>query len=74
MVLNFSEVNTKSSGKQNVLLLSMIQPVLETAKYDARKKTAVYKVYDYLQGGTDVVDQRTKFYTSKAKSRRQTMF
>ena len=67
MVLNSSEVNTKSSGKQNVLMLSKIQPALKTAKVDASKKTAIYKVYDYLQGGTDMIVQRTKFYTSKAK-------
>ena len=54
-------------------MLSAMQPVLETPKVDARKKIAIYKVYDYLKGNTDMVDQQTKFYTSKAKSRRRAM-
>ena len=39
------------------------------------KKTAIHKVCDYFKGGTDMVDQRMKFYTSntKAKSRHWTV-
>ena len=64
MVLSSSVVNIKSFVKQNVLMLSTIQLVLETSKVDARKKPAIYKVYDYLKGDADMVDQRTKFYQS----------
>ena len=50
-------VDTKSSGMRNVLLLSTMQPILKTTKDDERQKQAIYKLYDYTKGGTDVVDQ-----------------
>ena len=54
----------------NTLLLLLL-----TAKVDTRKKTAIHKVCDYFKGGTNMVDQRMKFYTSntKAKSRHWTV-
>ena len=66
-------VNTKSSGKRNVLLLSTMQPILGTTKDDGKQKLAIYKLYDNTKGGTDVVDQRMANYTCKAKSKRWTL-
>ena len=66
-------MNTKSSGKRNVLLLSTTHPILGTAKDNLRLKPAIYKLYDYIKGGTDIIDQPMNFYSSKAKSRRWIM-
>ena len=70
LTLHSYVVNTKSSGRKNVLMLSTPQPILGTAKGDVRLKPAIYKVYDFTKGGTDVIDQRINLYTCKAKSRR----
>ena len=47
-----------------------MHPILGTAKNNLRLKPAIYKLYDYTKGGTDIIDQRLNFYSSKAKSRR----
>ena len=44
-------VNTKSSGKQNVLVLSMMQPLLGVTKDDGKKKPAIIKLYDFTKVG-----------------------
>lgn len=62
-----------SNGKKNVLLLSTHKQLLGLTKDDKKNKPSMYKVYDFTKGGTDIVDQRMGFYTSKAKSRRWTM-
>ena len=56
LVLNSYIVNTKSSGKRNVLLLSTMYPILGTAKDKLRLKPAICKLYDYTKGGTDIID------------------
>ena len=66
-------VSTKSSGKRNVLMLFTMKPILGAAKEDPNQNPAVYKFYAFTKGGTDIVDQRIGFYSSKAKSRRWTM-
>ena len=73
LVLNSYIVNTKSSGKRNVLLLSTMHPILGTAKDNLQLKPAIYKLYDYTRGGTDIIDQRMNFYSSKGKSHRWTI-
>ena len=73
LVLNSYIVNTKNSGKRNVLLLSTMYQILGTAKDNLRLKPAICKLYDYTKGGTDIIDQRMNFYSSKAKSRHWTM-
>lgn len=67
MSLHSYVVQTKSTGKRNVLLLSTIPPILGVTK-DDKKKPAVYKLYDLTKGGTDIVDQRMGSFTSKSKS------
>ena len=66
-------VKTKSSGPRNVLLLTTMKPILAITKDDGKKKPAIYKLYDFTKGGTDIVDQRAESYTCKAKSNRWTL-
>ena len=50
-------VKTKSSGKQNVLLLLTVPPLLATTKDDNKSKPAIYKLYDFSKGGTNIIGQ-----------------
>ena len=50
-----------------------MHPILGAAKDNLRLKPAIYKLYDYTKGGTDIIDLRMNFYSSKAKSRRWIM-
>jgi len=61
-------VKTKSSGKKNVLMLTTTRPLLGKTKDDGKNKPALYKLYDFTKGGTDIVDQKIGTYTCKAKS------
>ena len=67
LVLSSYVVST-SKGMKNVLMLSMVQPLTSVAKGDGKKKPAIYKLYDFTRGGTDVVDHMMGSYTTKAKS------
>ena len=67
-----SYVVKTSSGKKNVMLLSTYPQVLGLTKDDGKDKSGLLKVYDFTKGGTDVVDQRMGFYTTKTKSRKWT--
>ena len=60
----------KSSGKRNVLLLSTLPPFLATTKDDNKSKSAIYKLYDFSKGGTDIIGQKMGFYRCKSKSKR----
>ena len=44
-------VKTKSKGTKNVLMLTTMQD-------DGKEKPALYKLYDFTKGGTDIVDQK----------------
>ena len=61
-------VNTKSSGKRNVLVLSTLNPILGFTKNDGKSKPAIIKFYDFTKGGTDIVDQIMGKHTVKPKS------
>ena len=63
-------VNPKSSTKKNCLLLSSMRPLMGITSDDKKQKPALFKLYDFTKGGTDVVDQRIGYYTTKAKSHR----
>ena len=41
-------------------------------KDDDKKKPALFKLYDFTKGGTDIVDQRIGMYTTKTKTRKWT--
>ena len=49
-------------------MLSSVQPLLGVTKDDNKFKPAIYKLYDFTKGGTDIVDQRVGFYSCKSKS------
>ena len=49
-------VKTKSLGKQSVLLLST--PHLATTKNDNKSKPAIYKLYDFSKGETNIIDKK----------------
>ena len=55
---------------RNVLLLSTMQPPLGSMKEGRQPKPAIYKLYYFTKGGTDVIDQRMVYYTSKPKAPR----
>ena len=67
--LCLSSYAVKTATKKNVLLLSTLAPMLASTKDDNRNKLALYKLYDFTKGGTDIVDQRMGFHTCKPKSR-----
>ena len=58
MTMTSFAVNTKFSGKQNVLVLATTNPILGVTKDDGKSKAAIIKFYDYNKGGTDKVDQK----------------
>ena len=66
-------VNTKSSGKKNVLALSSVPPIIGVTKDDSKQKPAILKFYDFSKGGTDVMDQRMGTYTTNSMSPRWIM-
>ena len=68
-----SYVVKTSKARKNVIMLSTVEPLLGTTIDDERKKPALIKLYDFTKGGTDIVDQKIGFYTTKTKSRRWTM-
>ena len=45
-------VNTESSGKRNILVLSTLNPILGLTKDDGKSKPAIIKFYDFTKGGT----------------------
>lgn len=65
--------NSKSKGKKNVLVLSTMRPLMGITKDDNRLKPAIIKLYDFTEGGTDVMDMKMGRYSSKAMTRRWTM-
>ena len=66
-------VNTKSSGKRNVLVLSTLNLILGLTKDDGKSKPAIMKFYDFTKGGTDIVEQIMGKHTVKPKSSKWTI-
>ena len=62
-----SYVVRNSSGKKNILMLTMMRPLLGVTSDDGKKKPAFYKLYDFTKGGMDIVDQKFGNYTVKTK-------
>ncbi|CAH1252394.1 PGBD4 [Branchiostoma lanceolatum] len=73
MSLHSYVVKKKDTGLRNVLMLSTMPPLLGVTKDDKNSKPAIYKLYDFTKGGTDIVDQRMGSYTCKTKTPRWTM-
>ena len=57
-------VNTKSTGKRRVLLLSTMSPILGVTKDNDKEKPAWTELYNLTKGGTDIVDQRIQMAQS----------
>ena len=53
-------------------MLTTMRPLLGVTSDDGKKKPALYKLYDFTKGGTDIVDQKFGNYTVKTKSRKWT--
>lgn len=66
-------VNTKSKGKNNVLVLATVPPLLGTTLDDGKHKPALLKLYDFTKGSTDVMDQRMSSYSTNTKAKRWTL-
>ena len=49
MTMTSYVVNTKSSGKLNVLVLATANPILGVTKDDGKNKPAIIKFYDYTK-------------------------
>ena len=47
----------KSNGKKNVFVFSSTEPLLSTTN-DDKKKPALIKLYDFTEGGTDIIGQK----------------
>lgn len=73
LILGSYVVSTSTKKKKNVMILSTYRPFLGTTIDDGKNKAMLYKLYDFTKGGTDIVDQRMGFYTSKFKSRKWSM-
>ena len=53
-----SYVVKSSVGKENVLMLSSLEPILGTTKDANCQKLGLHKLYHLTKGGTDIVEQR----------------
>ena len=73
LVLGSYVVSSSTKKKKNVLMLTTLRPILGTTIDDGKNKPALYKLYDFTKGGTDIVDQRMGFYSCKFKARRWSM-
>ena len=49
-------------------MLSTVPPFLSVTEDDGKSDLGIYKVYDFANGGTDIINQRIRFYTCKLKS------
>ena len=66
-------VNTKSSGKRNVLVFSTLNHILGLTKDDGKSKPEIIKFSGFTKGGTDIVDQIMGKHTVKPKSSKWTI-
>jgi len=55
------------------MILSTLKPILGTTMDDDKHKLALFKLYDFTKGRTDIIDQRMGTYSCKPKSRKWTM-
>ena len=61
-------VNTKSTDKRNILVLSTMPSLLGATKDDGKKKPAIMILYDFTKGFTDIIHERMSAYSVKPKS------
>lgn len=53
---------------ENVALLSTSRPLHGKTIDDVTEKPLIKKFCDFIEGGTDTVDQLNNYYTTQAKS------
>ena len=70
LVLNSYVVNTNSTGKKNVMILTTVKPILGTSKHDPKLKPAIYKQYDYT-GCSKIYDPILKLINNKPEKIQQ---
>ena len=68
LCINTYNVSTKSSGRKNVVMLTTFRPLKGKTEDDGKNKPAIYKLYDFTKGGTDIDNQLNEFYTSRTKA------
>ena len=73
MTMTSYVMNTKSSGKRNVLILATTNPILGVTKDDGKSKPAIINFYNYTKGGTAIFDQKMGKYSVKPKSSKWTV-
>ena len=71
--ISYYVVQNASKKKNSVMVLSTVDPILGITNDDEKNKPALYKLYDFTKGGTDIVDQKRGTYTMKPKLRRWLM-
>ena len=64
---------SKSKGKNNVLVLLTMRPLMGITRNNGKHKPAIIKFYDFTKGGTDVMDQKTSKYFCKSLTHCWTM-
>ena len=51
-------------------MLTTLRPLKGVTMDGGKDKPAIYKLYDFTKGGTDIVDQLNDFYSVRSKSLR----
>ena len=57
MTLSSYGVQT-SGGEKNVWLLAIYRPVLGITRDDGKKRPGLYKLFNFAEVGTDIIDQK----------------
>jgi hypothetical protein len=73
MSLHSWVVKTSSRVPKNVLLLTSTKPIIGKTKDDGKDRPALISLYNFAMLGTDRVDQLSKHYTTRMKSKRWPM-
>ena len=64
-----SYVVKTSKGKEKVLMLSTLEPILAVTKDNQKFKPKMYKLYDFTKGGTDIIDKKWGHITRSQKAK-----
>ena len=73
MTMTSLTVNTRTSGKQNVLVLATTNPIVGGTKDSSKSKAAYIKFCDYNRGCTDIVNEKMGKYSFEPKSSKWTV-
>ena len=73
LVLCSYTTKSKSKGKKSVLVLSTMLSLMGITRDGEKLKPAFIKFYDFIKGGTDILDQKIFRYSCKSVTRMWTM-